>query len=183
MRALQRVIRRFPSSDEAGTARAWNTILYRVYLRASPGPAFTASAHTITGPGGRLRDVAALSLAPDGKLGVATRAGILVIDEKGAIARQAPSSEPRQLQFDRQNRLTIVQRAVVLRENERGMQRVALTAATSGGPRLLQDIRPVRSSRTASWSSPIATCARRIGSISRGSSWPHSGRAGSTGWR
>ena len=140
MRALQRVIRRFPSSDEAGTARAWNTILYRVYLRASPGPAFSASAHTITGPGGRLRDVAALSLAPDGKLGVATRAGILVIDEKGAIARQAPSSEPRQLQFDRQNRLTIVQRAVVLRENEGGMQRVALTAATSGGPRLLQDI-------------------------------------------
>jgi TolA-binding protein len=140
MRALQRVIRRFPSSEEASTARAWNTILYRVYLRASPGPAFTASGKTITGPGGRLRDVEALALAPDGKLGVATRAGTLVLDEKGAIARQAPSAEPRQLQFDWQNRLTIVQRSVVLRETERGMQRVALTAATSGGPRLLQDI-------------------------------------------
>jgi outer membrane protein assembly factor BamD (BamD/ComL family) len=140
LRALQRVIRRFPSSDEATAARAWNTILYRVYLRASSGPAFTASGRTITGPSGRLRDVEALSLAPDGKLGVATRAGILVLDDKGAIARQAPSSEPRQLQFDRQNRLTIVQRAVVLRESDLGMQRVALTAATSGGPRLLQDI-------------------------------------------
>jgi outer membrane protein assembly factor BamD (BamD/ComL family) len=140
LRALQRVIRRFPSSDEAATARAWNTIVYRVYLRASPGPAFTASGRTIAGPSGRLRDVEALSLAPDGKLGVATRTGILVLDEKGAISRQAPASEPRQLQFDRQNRLTIVQRSVVLRENERGMQRVALTAATSGGPRLLQDI-------------------------------------------
>ena len=140
LRALQRVIRRFPSSDEASTARAWNTILYRVYLRSSSGPAFTASGRTITGPAGRLRDVEALSLAPDGKLGVATRAGILVLDEKGAIARQAPSSEPRQLQFDRQNRLTIVQRAIVLRENDRGMQRVALTAATSSGPKLLQDI-------------------------------------------
>jgi tetratricopeptide (TPR) repeat protein len=140
LRALQRVIRRFPSSDEAATARAWNTILYRVYLRASPGPAFTASGRIIAGPGGRLRDVEALSLAPDGKLGVATRAGILVLDGTGAISRQAPASEPRQLQFDRQNRLTIVQRSIVLRENERGMQRVALTAATSGGPRLLQDI-------------------------------------------
>ncbi len=119
MRALQRVIRRFPSSDEASTARAWNTILYRVYLRASPGPAFVPSGHSIAGPGGRLRDVEAMALAPDGKLGVATRAGILVIDEKGAISRQAPSTEPRQLQFDRQNRLTIVQRSVVLRENER----------------------------------------------------------------
>jgi outer membrane protein assembly factor BamD (BamD/ComL family) len=140
LRALQRVRRRFPSSDEAEVAREWNTILYRVYLRASPGPAFTASGRTITGPAGRLRDVEALSLAPDGKLGVATRAGILVLDQKGAIARQAPSAEPRQLQFDRQNRLTIVQRSVVLRETERGTQRVALTAATSGGPRLLQDI-------------------------------------------
>jgi tetratricopeptide (TPR) repeat protein len=140
LRALQRVVRRFPLSDEAATARAWNTILYRVYLRASTGPVFTASGRTIAGPSGRLRDVEALSLAPDGKLGVATRAGILVLDEKGGISRQAPASEPRQLQFDRQNRLTIVQRSVVLRENDRGMQRVALTAATSGGPRLLQDI-------------------------------------------
>src|SRR4029453_13939542 len=71
---------------------------------------------------------------------VATRAGTLVLDGNGAISRQAPASEPRQLQFDRQNRLTIVQRSIVLRENERGMQRVALTAATSGGPRLLHDI-------------------------------------------
>jgi tetratricopeptide (TPR) repeat protein len=140
LRALQRVIRRFPSSDEASTARAWNTILYRVYLRASPGPAFVPSGQSIAGPSGRLRDVEALALAPDGKLGVATRAGILVLDEKGAISRQAPSNEPRQLQFDRQNRLTIVQRSVILHENERGLQRVALTAATSGGPRLLQDI-------------------------------------------
>ena len=64
LRALQRVIRRFPSSEEASTARAWNTILYRVYLRSSSGPAFTASGRTITGPAGRLRDVEALSLAP-----------------------------------------------------------------------------------------------------------------------
>ncbi len=140
LRALQRVIRRFPSSDEAATARAWNTILYRVYLRSSPGPAFTASGKTITGPSGRLRDVEAIALAPDGKLAVATRAGILVLDDRGAIARQAPSAEPRQLQFDWQNRLTIVQRTVVLRETDRGLQRVALTAATSGGPKLLQDI-------------------------------------------
>ena len=140
MRALQRVIRRFPSSDEAAPRAPGTRSCIRVYLRASPGPAFTASGQTITGPGGRLRDVEAMSLAPDGKLGVATRAGILVLDEKGAIARQAPSTEPRQLQFDRQNRLTIVQRSVVLRETERGMQRIALTAATSGGPRLLQDI-------------------------------------------
>jgi outer membrane protein assembly factor BamD (BamD/ComL family) len=140
LRALQRVIRRFPSSEEAVTARAWNTILYRVYLRASPGPAFTASGKTIAGPSGRLRDVEAMALAPDGKLAVATRNGILVLDDTGAITRQAPSSEPRQLQVDWHNRLTIVQRSVVLRETDSGMQRVALTAATSGGPRLLQDI-------------------------------------------
>ena len=140
LRALQRVIRRFPSSDEAATARAWNTILYRVYLRSAAGPAFTASGKTIAGPSGRLRDVEAMALAPDGKLAVATRAGILVLDDTGAIARQAPSAEPRQLQFDWQNHLTIVQRSVVLRETDRGLQRIALTAATSGGPRLLQDI-------------------------------------------
>ncbi len=139
-RALQRVIRRFPSSEEAVTARAWNTVLYRVYLRGAGGAPYSISERSIAGPAGRLRDVEAIAIAPDGKLAVATRAGVLVLDEKGGIARQAPSSEPRQLQFDARNQLTIVQRSVVLRENEKGMQRLALTAATSGGPRLLQDI-------------------------------------------
>jgi hypothetical protein len=34
----------------------------------------------------------------------------------------------------------IFQKAVILHETDRGMQRFALTAATSGGPKLLQDI-------------------------------------------
>ena len=131
MRALQRVIRRFPSSDEAvNGARLEHDPVSRLPAGVARARVHSPRDTRSPDPSGRLRDVEALSLAPDGKLAVATRAGILVLDEKGAISRQAPSNEPRQLQFDRQNRLTIVQRSVILRETERGMQRVALTAAT-----------------------------------------------------
>ncbi len=140
MRALQRVVRRYGSGAEASTARARNTILYRLYVRPPVQPPYVASGRSIAGAGGRLRDVEAIALAPDGKLGVASRAGIMLLDEKGAIVRQAPASEPRQIALDDRGRFVIVQRSIVSREGDKGLQRLALTASTSSGPRLLQDI-------------------------------------------
>jgi TolA-binding protein len=140
MRALQRVVRRYGSGAEASTARAWNTTLYRLYVRAPAQPPYVASGRSIAGPGGRLKDVEALALAPDGKLGVATRSGVLVIDQKGAISRQLAAVDARQVSFDEQGRLFVVQKTIVGREGDKGMQRLALTASSSAGPKLLQDI-------------------------------------------
>jgi TolA-binding protein len=140
MRALQRVVGRFATTDEANTARGWNTILYRLHIKAPAEPPFTATGRSIAGPSGRLRDVESMALTPDGKLAVASRAGILVLDDKGTIVRQAPAAEPRQISVDPRGRMLIVQRTVVTRETDKGLQRLALTAGTTGGPRLLQDI-------------------------------------------
>ena len=79
-------------------------------------------------------------MGPDGKLGLATKSGILLLDDKGAVTRQAPATEPRQFTFDALGRIVVFQKSVILRETDRGMQRLALTAATTGGPKLLQDI-------------------------------------------
>ena len=89
---------------------------------------------------GRFQQVASIAIAPDGRLGVATRAGILVFDDKGVPNRQAAAMEPRQFNFDSTNRFIIAEKSILLRETEKGMQRFALTAATMGGPKLLQDI-------------------------------------------
>ncbi len=140
MRTLQRVVRRFGSGTEASTARAWNTILYRLYLRAPAQPPYASAGRSIAGPGGRLRNVEDIDLSGDGTLGVATRTGMLMLDDKGAITRQAPATEARQISFDSRGRALIVQKGIVARESENGLQRLALTANSSTGPRLLQNI-------------------------------------------
>jgi TolA-binding protein len=140
MRALQRVVRRYGSGEEAATARAWNTTLYRLYVRPPTQPPYVASGRSLAGPAGKLRDVDSIALSPDGKVGVASRAGVIVLDEKGAITRQAPATEPRQIDFDPRGRLMVVQKTVVSRETEKGLQRLALTAISSAGPKLLQEI-------------------------------------------
>ncbi len=140
MRSLQRVVRGFPSGDEATIAEAWNTTLYRLYVRPPAEPSFASSGRSLAGQGGKFRDVESIAMGPDGKLGLATRAGILILDDKGAVSRQAPATEPRQFVFDSRGRIIVFERTIILRETDRGMQRLALTANTTGGPKLLQDI-------------------------------------------
>jgi TolA-binding protein len=140
MRALQRVVRRYGSGEEATTARAWNTTLYRLYIRPPAQPPYAASGRSIAGPGGKLRDVESIAIDPDGRLGVASRTGVIVLDDKGAIARQAPATEPRQISFDARGRLLVAQKTIVGREGDKGLQRLALTALSSAGPKLLQEI-------------------------------------------
>lgn len=139
MGVLQRVIRRFPESEEARTAKERNTILWRLHLRGGQ-PAFKDSGRSLTGGTERLRDIEALAVLPDGAVAVAGRPGVLVLSPQDAVLRRAPVSDPRQLAADALGRLLIVQKTVISRETEKGLQRLALTAVQSGQPRLLQDI-------------------------------------------
>ena len=140
MRALQRVVRRYGSGAEASTARAWNTALYRLYVRPPAQSPYASAGRFIAGASGKLKDVEAIALAPDGKLGVATRTGILLMDQKGAISRQSAAVDARQVSFDERGRMFVVQKTVVGRETDKGMARLALTASATGGPKLLQDM-------------------------------------------
>ena len=135
MRALQRVVRRYGSGAEASTARAWNTTLYRLYIRAPAQPPYVAAGRSIAGPSGKLKDVESIALAPDGKLGVATRTGFLLIDQKGVISRQTAITDARQISFDDRGRMFVVQKSMVGRETDKGMARLALTASSTCRPK------------------------------------------------
>ena len=139
MGVLQRIVRRFPGSEEARAAVEQNTILWRLHLRGGQAP-FRDSGQSLTGRSDRLRDIEALAVLPGGSIAVAGRPGVLVMSPDGEILRQAPVREPRQLAADGSGRLLIVQKAVISRETEKGLQRLALTAVQSGQPRLLQNI-------------------------------------------
>ena len=140
MRALQRVVRRYGSGAEASTAREWNTTLYRLYVRPPAQPPYAASGRSFAGPSGKLKDVEGIAVAPDGKLAVATRAGFLLIDARGVISRQTAATDARQVSFDDRGRMFVVQKTIVGRETDKGMTRLALTASSSAGPKLLQEI-------------------------------------------
>ena len=117
-----------------------NTTLYRLTIRPPAESAYGYSGRSLAGASGKFRDVESIALGPDGRLGIATRGGILLLDDKGAVTRQAPATEPKQFSFDRRGLVTIFERSVLMRETDRGMQRMVLTAATPAGPKILEEI-------------------------------------------
>ncbi len=100
MESLQQVRQRYPTSREAVTALAWNTILYRLYLRPPIQPPFRFSGKTIAGPGGKLKDVEAMAFAPDGTLYVVTSSGLAAFDSSGRRVNAPTAVEPHAIAFD-----------------------------------------------------------------------------------
>lgn len=139
MDLLQRVRARFPGSPEAATAVAWNTILYRLYLRAPTQPAYQfAPAKAVTGAAGKLKDVQALSLGPDGAIYAATRASVLVFDSAGRPSPPLAANDARAVLFDRAGRPVVICRAALV---PAGGGPVPLAAPKpDGSPRTLDDV-------------------------------------------
>lgn len=106
---LQRVRNQFPGTPEAATALAWNSVLYRLYLRAPAQPAFAFSGRTITGPGGKLKDVADIAVDGEDNVLVASNSAVTVYGSKGTQVSAVPVQEPRALAFDRLGKLITVQ--------------------------------------------------------------------------
>jgi TolA-binding protein len=99
MEELQRVRARFSGTPEAARALAWNTILYRLYVKAPAQPPFALSARTVGDPN-RVKDAVSVALNGNDQVFIATRTGVAAFDQKGA-ARPAPRlAAPRALFFD-----------------------------------------------------------------------------------
>jgi TolA-binding protein len=146
MEMLQQVVTALPGSPEAAEARAWNTILQRLYVRALSRPAYSLAARTVAGAGGKLRDVTALRIA-DRSLVVASRNGVLVFDEKDNPVRSAAAGDTRAVAVDDQGRLVIVQKALV-QQQEPGSPAPKLLTLTgprpeAGQARVLDDLSAV----------------------------------------
>jgi len=84
LQQLQRVGSRFPGSAEADRALSWNTILFRLYVRAPSRPAYAFGDRSFAGPSGKLKDVEAIAATGDRVL-VATRTALVSFDPAGTI--------------------------------------------------------------------------------------------------
>ncbi len=139
MELLQRVRQRFPKTPEAETAVAWNTILYRLYLRVPAQPAFQhAAQRTIAGATGRLRDIEALAIGPGGTLFAAHSDGVLVFDLGGKPAPGLTAKDARAIAFDRSGSPTVVSREGIVGPD--GAPRALTVPKPDGTPRTLGDI-------------------------------------------
>jgi TolA-binding protein len=139
MDLLQRVRQRFPGTPEAATAVAWNTILYRLYLRAPAQPAYQfAAAKSIAGSAGKLKDVQALAVGANGTVYAANRSSVLLFDPAGNAAPALPANDARAILFDRSGRPVLICREGVV---PAGSGPVGISVPKpDGSPRALDDI-------------------------------------------
>ena len=112
MELLQRVRTRFPNSPEAKTAVEWNTILYRLYLRAKPP--YVYAGRTLAGPSGKLKDVEFMGVGPDGVLHAAGQNGGQSFDVvSGKVRAPFVVTGLRSIAFDQGGRLVTAQRGSI----------------------------------------------------------------------
>lgn len=144
MQELQRVILAAPGSVEAQQARTLNTIIFRLYVRPPAQSPYGYSGNSIAGPAGKLRDVSAIALGPDGSLIASTKAGVLAIGPTGAMLRAIPAVEPRAVFVDAQGRVLAAQKALLVQDATPGPLMLTLTVPHAGGPaKVLDDISAV----------------------------------------
>jgi TolA-binding protein len=139
MELLQRVRQRFPGTPEAATAVAWNTILYRLYLRAPAKPAYEyVAAKSIAGSAGKLKDIQALGVGTNGTVYAASRTSVLLFDPAGRPAPALPANDARAILFDHSGRPVLVCKEGILPP---GAGALALSVPKpDGSPRALDDI-------------------------------------------
>jgi TolA-binding protein len=139
MELLQRIRQRFSGSPEAATAAAWNTILYRLYLRAPAQPAYQfAAAKSIAGTAGKLKDIQAMAVAANGTVYAGNRNGVLPFDPGGKMQPAMGASDPRAILFDRAGRPVIVCKETVVSAGS--PPQTLSVPKQDGSPRVLDDI-------------------------------------------
>ena len=127
---LQRARVQFGSFREAAVALEWNTILYRLYVRAPSQPAYGFGA-AIGGPAGKFRDVVDIAIDRQNNLVIAAKAGVGVLDSKGAAVRTVAAPEPRALFFNASGRVMTLHEEGGLRDD--GKPPIVLSTTTADG--------------------------------------------------
>jgi TolA-binding protein len=101
MAELQRVRVRFPDTAEAARALAWNTILYRLHVRAPAQPAFGFTGHPLAGTSARLRDIRALGVDASDRVYAVSDQALRILAPKGTDVRASAARDARGVLFDR----------------------------------------------------------------------------------
>lgn len=115
MAELQRVRVRFPDTAEAARALAWNTILYRLHVRAPAQAAFAFTGHPLTGSSARLKDIRALGVDIADRVYALSDEALRVLASKGTDVRGAAMRDARGVFFDRFGAPLILLKTGILR--------------------------------------------------------------------
>ena len=119
MQHLQRVRRFAGMPVEAERALAWNSILYRLYIRPA-GQALNQIWESEAKVAAELRNVTGLAFGGGGKLGVATRTGVVVLPLGSGPSEFIPARDPAGLFADAAGRFRTLHDDPGAVRNERG---------------------------------------------------------------
>lgn len=137
MELLQRVRQRFPGTPEAASALAWNTTLYRLYVRPPAQPAYQFSNRTLVGRNGKLEDIDVVRVDPRGTIFAAGDTVVVPFDASGRMQPAASLTKPVAIAFDRAGEPLFVLKAGLLS----GRKAYGLSVPKQdGSPRLLEDV-------------------------------------------
>ena len=110
MEELQQVRNRWPGSPQAATALAQTSVLYRLYVRAHGGLAYSLAPDTV-GPT-KIENFVDMALTPKGALYLATETSVTVVQPADA-PKPPPVSRPRALAIDASGALTVLEQAMI----------------------------------------------------------------------
>jgi TolA-binding protein len=149
MESLQRVRTMFPGSPEAATALNWNTLLYRLYVRAPAQPAYAYSTRSVGAATAKFKDVAAVAVDAQDNVLLAHKGGVAVFDTKGTLVKSITSNSPSALTFARSGTPLFVRENVLSAD---GGQAVRFSVRQPDGKvQPLEDIASVVATTTGSW--------------------------------
>lgn len=137
MELLQRVRTRFQGTPEASTALAWNTILYRLYLRPPAQAPYQFTGKALVGSAGKLKDIEAVGVDPKGTVIAAGGSAVVPFDAAGKMLGASSANKPVAITFDRAGRPLFVLESGLLRDR----QAFGLSVPKPDGtPRVLEDV-------------------------------------------
>lgn len=137
MELLQRVRQRFPGTREASTALAWNTILYRLYVRPPAQPPYQYANRSLAASTGKLKDVEAVGVDARGTVIAAGGSAIIPFDAAGKMLGASSATEAVGIAFERNGQPLYVLKAGLLK----GRQPYGLSMPKpDGSARALDDV-------------------------------------------
>ena len=114
---LQRLRAQFPETPEAATALDWNTILFRLYVRAPKSmPPFEYQGPLAAAA--KLKKVSAMSFDRAGRLLIAHQGGVSIFSAQGDLEKMIPANFPSAIGYASGTRAVATKNLLVLETSE-----------------------------------------------------------------
>lgn len=121
MEGLQRVRTLFAGTPEATTALGFNTVLYRLYIRAPAQPPYGFSGRMLGNAAAKFKDVAGIAVDRQDNVMLAHKTAVAVFDPKGTQVRSIPANNPSAILLSERGAPVIVHENVLTPESAAGI--------------------------------------------------------------